>query len=461
MKGRLLNEQDDENFIHELATWVSRNRPEAQISHETLRMILEYKRVALDSPDPWEWSEINMKDIAHSVLPYIADKNVQVGFTALSLVGAFLGSVNRDAEGLCAAAEDAAKVWDAEGMRKRRGTAFIDLLISGYMSSGAEVDRALLKHWHVDNDRSSEAFAFYVEKLLEGMREWSGEKFEHHLGPAAIPCLELPSFVEMRLPPPAEISTVDELVGAARRSVLVAQIVQLSEWLTQQRCILRNGQLVEGVDHQAVTELNWTADLSYQAALQRFQVCWRLAVVTGFVDRSSLVVFPGMRLEEWFSGSDEGTLTAWSRTLEMASGQLVRSSRTPREMQGPALDILTRIMVDAYVGSFHIYPDENLNWLRDLLRQVISLLERHGAVVVDEAEVRITPLGIWWIVGRFLTWERERSRAWKSPTGERSRSDMGFGVSPWPEALLTTYRGYWHEGATIAARNASDGGSLA
>lgn len=447
------------DFTREFAIWVQHNQPDADASLNVVEKMAEYKTTALGSPNLTQWSSTEIAALTLDVLPFInwTDPHWLDDICAtLPLVGRFLQLSQTAAEPRLAvaareAAYDLATVFRPAGLRYSALVSFM----FGALTDGPFPDRT--------GDVNS-GLARVSAEWNEILATRPFDEIDGLIGPVALPLPDNPPNAE-EIPPLGRIAPLDELAVAAQRSVLISDIVRLSDWLCEQSGVLRNGRLVAGTAERAVVELNWSTDLPMAVAVQRFHECWRLASVTGFVDRSALVLFPGLRLEEWRSGSGAAALVAWARVTEMLPGQLAMIYGGEHDPAWPysQTDYRLTITQDAALLLAAAYVQPLPTDRRDespygrALNRGASLLARHGALNLDASVGEITPLGAWWVISRFeasglkLFWQMAKHR------GGTVESDPLFeGGQPWPASMLRTYSGYQREIEVAAHERAAE-----
>ncbi len=219
---------------------------------------------------------------------------------------------------------------------------------------------------------------------------------------------EFEDFIEaLGLPdhlPPVWLPSIEEMAAAARTSVLLARVGELSAWVGERRELADGGDLTRADTADAVERLGVTES--------ELLVCWETAIATDLVvltEDGTAEANPDL----WPTGDDEEDIGTWAAGFT----QVLQSLLFDAELAGEEhlrFDGVAALMLPLFLAGER---GEEVTELREILRSMeteeleddtpwdawlaahgdpiatlLTRLSEHGAVEVDGDIARLTPL---------------------------------------------------------------------
>jgi hypothetical protein len=216
------------------------------------------------------------------------------------------------------------------------------------------------------------------------------ERRNELLGPIMRPWMNLPSPLWADAVPRPTLSLPSVLVASARKAPLMADVIEVAEFLADRTGAWSGGWLGEDV----VQELLDGTSLSDPEAVQE---AWRLGVLVGFLWPVPIRVFRGEKLDLW--SECERVVGLWTEVVDSAVF----------DVDDPVRSEVVRMVLDLY----HPGPSASLERLAAVRASaegaaVIDRLLRLGAIVPTVGGgVELTPLGVQGLLFRWADWKRD------------------------------------------------------
>ncbi|MGW6277393.1 hypothetical protein [Kribbella sp. NPDC055071] len=378
-----------EEFVRLFVDWMDRTGAEGDPDLELIRALLEARRPVQDVfhlrddmgqgvPGVMVWPNTSLYRTAIEVGPFSFPYDAQVRealIRTVPLLGAFIRmSLTKE---------------DPTTLRKETADAVDMLTDNTVIERPASWARALRRYWlRIDAK-------FEPPPGAEGER-WSArfdrmpwERRNELMGPIVRPEIELPTqfFGDNVIPRPT-ISLPSTLAAAARNAPLMADVIEVAEFLADRTGAWSGGWLGKDV----VQEVLDGTSLSDPDAVQE---AWRLGVLAGFLWPVPIRVFRGENLDLW--SEPERAIALWTDTVGIAVSDL----------DGPLRIQVVELILSLYLPG----PSASLDRLAAVRASAdgaaaIDRLLRLGAIVPTVGGgVELTPLGIQGLLFRWFGWK--------------------------------------------------------